>query len=398
MTPLRGIAAILVVMYHSNVFIYPMINENTTPFISLGWIWVDFFFVLSGFILSHVYNDPFQEQVTKKGYQKYMIARFARIYPLHIFTMIWAILIGIAILQTPRALGPWESFFQVIFNFKFVIPTSLLLLQGMHLHPMAPLNSPSWSLSTEWWMYLIFPFLVAPIQKFKDKHRPIMLLTLIALYVLLKYYLVPTFGRQMGNQMGTTINTITDFAFIRCIAGFMLGMLVYEYFRSDWNKSFFGSTETFLVLGFGLFASLYLGVNELLIVAFFPLIILSAAFNTGSVSKTLSKILWQRIGDWSFSIYMVHIPINYSFHWLAAKWGPFVPEGVFTRGAPNYAIGWLYFAAYLTVTLLIASQTYRWIEVPSRDYINQRFSNRAKKAPEKVPEEVLQIAPQEQVS
>ena len=88
LTPLRGIAALLVVIFHSNLMAVPFVPPGYTSFVSGGWLWVDFFFVLSGFIISYVYGDSFKDSLTTDSYWKYIKARFARIYPIHFVTMI----------------------------------------------------------------------------------------------------------------------------------------------------------------------------------------------------------------------------------------------------------------------------------------------------------------------
>ncbi len=61
LTPLRGIAALLVVIFHCNLMLNPFIPAGYTHLIESGWLWVDFFFILSGFIISYVYGRYFRE-------------------------------------------------------------------------------------------------------------------------------------------------------------------------------------------------------------------------------------------------------------------------------------------------------------------------------------------------
>ena len=62
LTPLRGIAALLVVVFHSNLMLMPFSSQDV-DFLS-GWLWVDFFFVLSGFIIFYVYGESFKHSIT----------------------------------------------------------------------------------------------------------------------------------------------------------------------------------------------------------------------------------------------------------------------------------------------------------------------------------------------
>ena len=105
LTPLRGIAAVLVVLFHSQIFFYPLAGSWAGSFLARGWLWVDFFFVLSGFILCHVYGEAFRDGIRRPVYLAYLRARFARVYPLHFITVFW-VLVPVDICQTPLTSNP----------------------------------------------------------------------------------------------------------------------------------------------------------------------------------------------------------------------------------------------------------------------------------------------------
>ncbi len=92
---LRGIAALLVVLFHFDRWALP--NLHLGPFDALianGYIWVDFFFILSGFVMTHVYRSGFVNgKLGAAGYREFLGARLARIYPLHFMTLM--ILVGL---------------------------------------------------------------------------------------------------------------------------------------------------------------------------------------------------------------------------------------------------------------------------------------------------------------
>lgn len=83
-TGLRGIAALLVVLYHIHFAAPRLPFENWSPFLSRGYLMVDLFFILSGFIISYVYNRP-DMAVMKTG--NFLIKRIIRLYPLHVFCL-----------------------------------------------------------------------------------------------------------------------------------------------------------------------------------------------------------------------------------------------------------------------------------------------------------------------
>jgi peptidoglycan/LPS O-acetylase OafA/YrhL len=382
LTPLRGIAALLVVIFHSNLMLVPFVDPTLTKFVQNGWLWVDFFFVLSGFVLSHAYGAYFQDNVSWAGYKKYLLARFARVYPLHFLTLWVAVAVIVVLVSMADGLDP---FFQMIFDLK-TIPASLLLVQSLHLYGTAPLNTPSWSLSTEWWVYVIFPLLVRPFFRLNGVGRLLALFGIAALFLGLMYYIVPHFGwgpfTKPGELNPPSINTLTDWGLLRCLAGFLLGMLFYELYRSRWAFRWLSSGWAFLLFTVGVTVAMHFGIHELLILAFFPFIILTAAYNSDFVKRALETRPLQRLGDWSFSIYMVHIPIAFALTVIFIL--PKNPKMFSSFQALSMATrppGELMCLLLVTLTLGVASLTYRYVEVPARNYINHRFGHRRQEYP-----------------
>jgi peptidoglycan/LPS O-acetylase OafA/YrhL len=369
LTPLRGIAAVIVVFFHSNLMFMPFMPINKPHVITAGWLWVDFFFVLSGFIISYVYGNDFKVSVSTAGYWKYIKARFARVYPLHFVTMIWCLTCALIIIHHANGIHP---FFWDMLNPFTAIP-SLLLVQSLGLYISAPLNTPSWSLSTEWWMYMIFPLLVPYFQRIKLPGKIFTLFGIAGLFLLVKYYLGPVNLPFPGGS--PSLNVVADFGIFRCMAGFLLGMFLYTIHQECIAINFFRQSWVFGVFFIGAIVAMHMGAEDILIVAFFPFIILSAAYNTSAVKKMLDIPFLQRLGDWSFSIYMVHVPIIYLF-WIYQtihdpfKWANFPPD---ITVQPDYVTGLWMCMVVVALTLLLASITYQYIEVPARSYLNKRF-------------------------
>ncbi len=95
LTPLRGIAALLTVIFHVDLYIGMggggLLRTNDSLFITKLYLMVDFFFVLSGFVMCHVYGKWFSHSVDSFSFKKFTIARFARVYPLHFFTLLYLV-------------------------------------------------------------------------------------------------------------------------------------------------------------------------------------------------------------------------------------------------------------------------------------------------------------------
>src|SRR6185312_4430329 len=145
LTALRGIAALMVLGYHSTNLLFGGF-EHVPPPMSHGNLAVDLFFLLSGFILMHVHQREFADGVRWENVKSFLRARFARTYPVHL-----AVLLVLVPLYSARP------------NAGLGFVHSLLLTQGVWLD--APTwNVPAWSISAEWHAYLLFPFLVMPWQ------------------------------------------------------------------------------------------------------------------------------------------------------------------------------------------------------------------------------------------
>jgi len=377
LTPLRGIAALLVVIFHSNLMAKQFMPPGYTSFVSGGWLWVDFFFILSGFIIFYVYGKNFQASVPRGAYWKYIGARFARVYPLHFFTLIWCVVCTIIINSIATGLDP---FFAAVFDLN-AVPASLVMLQSVHLFDMTPLNTPSWSLSTEWWVYMLFPFLVPLFMRLSSSLKVIAFILIAGIYVFIRFIINPM--GFTGEGTGPTINVTFDFGLLRCLAGFLLGMLLYVLYESRFGYNVLKRDFAFLLVSSLIIAGLHFGFDEFFILSLFPAMILCASFNETGVKRFLDLRPLQRLGDWSFSIYMVHVPLIFLLWIYQLKKNPaqFADFMTFVQSPPDYATGVIVCIGLVVLTLSVAALTYRFVEVPARNYLNRRFAKPKDKAP-----------------
>lgn len=372
LTPLRGIAALFVVIFHSNLMLMSFLPIDKPNIITMGWLWVDFFFVLSGFIISYVYGDIFQNGVTTPNYWRYIKARFARVYPLHVVTMLWCFACALVIVHVATNIHP---FFWDMLNPMSVLP-SAVLIQSFGMYDGAPLNSPSWSLSTEWWVYMIFPFLTPIFFRLKAIGKWIALGAIVSFFLFIKYKLGAREGILPGGL--PSLNLITGFALFRCLAGFLLGMLVYSLYCDSVAKEFFQKSWVFVLFFMTVVILMQLGMEDIIVISLFPFVILTAAYNASGVKKVLDTPILQRLGDWSFSIYMVHVPIIFLF-WIyqtienPAQWAQFPPD---PSGAPDATVALGVCCILVFLTLLVAALCYRYVEVPARNYLNQKMKSK----------------------
>jgi peptidoglycan/LPS O-acetylase OafA/YrhL len=198
----------------------PFLPQNRTQFLNSSWLWVDFFFILSGFIMCYAYSKHFIDGVNKANYKKYLGARFARVYPLHFVTTMWMFVCSLLLIH-------FNGHGDEIINPK-ALPATLLLIQSMHISfKVPPLNTPSWSLSTEWWVYLLFPFCLPFFIRIKNKGKILVTVGLVVFYIFIRNIIGPI----SNGHPGPTLDVTTDFGFLRCLAGFFTGMLLFTLYE-----------------------------------------------------------------------------------------------------------------------------------------------------------------------
>ena len=148
---LRGICALVVALYHfqSNGYI------SSLALVKNGWLFVDYFFVLSGFVIAHSYGTRLANREVSVG--RFMGLRMGRIYPLHI-----AVLLAFIALEMVLVLGG-ETIAQYVSREAFTgsrspegLWQSVFLLQSFGLGEAQGWNIPAWSIAAEIWTYLLF--------------------------------------------------------------------------------------------------------------------------------------------------------------------------------------------------------------------------------------------------
>jgi peptidoglycan/LPS O-acetylase OafA/YrhL len=373
LTALRGIAALLTVIFHINivlpVFGGQLVDGRISSIMNRMYLMVDFFFVLSGFILCYVYSGYFEGTVIAKDFKKFTIARFARVYPLHIFSLLLTSLFLFLLHQWGAKVSPILD----VENSSYSFITNLLLLHSMNLHQWFTFTHASWSISTEWWMYMLFPFLVGPLIKLSKIGRVAIFALCITGYLVIGYVLVPLV--KVPDKISFlrvspfSLNVAYQFGFFRCVFGFVIGMLVYFGYKRNWSRQLFSSGYTFLVLVSGLILCMHFAVLDVITVLFFPCILLSAAYGNEKLNSLLASKPLQALGDWSFSIYLIHQAFLYQGVALLSnpdKTGITVPK-------LEMLDSWIACIVFVVFVFFVSYLTYRFIELPARNFINDRW-------------------------
>lgn len=288
---LRGLCACMVVLFHIGAagFIgsIPFIDEG-------GWMFVDFFFVLSGFVISASYG----EKLTS-GFPigRFMFLRFGRIYPLHLAVLGLFVAMELMALVVPSlsARTPFTSP-----RTPQDLLATLALLQTFNVTDALGWNSPSWSIAAEFWTYCLFAVLVAMV---KGRARWFAIWALVVASLL---------------WLGSTEKYLShddDFGIIRCIYGFFLGTLSYSLYarfhgtvRARLRTGGASLLEFCIVMSCGLLLSVA-GEGPLTLLAppLFLLAVAVFAFEGGMISRLLNTAPLRFLGLLSYSIYMVHV-------------------------------------------------------------------------------------------
>lgn len=286
LTALRFFAAAWVVLYHW----WPKLDVGFTPNLAAkGYLGVEAFFVLSGFVISHVYLKSFEEGRFRYG--GFLWARVARIYPLHLATLgamiALAFAAGLVGASVSEGVVDWRS-----------LPANLLMLQAWGLAPEAAFNHPSWSISAEWFAYLTFPAFAAAAVRFR---RPVdaVLAALVLLFVSYS-----GFEHLAGYRL--TEATI-HWGALRIVPCFALGCAVHLLWRSGAaNDRETAWGVALMSLGAIIVFADFAAPDAFLTAAFAGLILgLAGMWRSGAV-KQVPVVSW--LGEISYSTYMICIP------------------------------------------------------------------------------------------
>jgi peptidoglycan/LPS O-acetylase OafA/YrhL len=287
LTAFRFFAAFWVVLYHY----WPKLDVGFTPAIATkGYLGVEAFFILSGFILCHVYLRGFGEG--RFRYADFLWNRLARVYPLHLATLAgvgaMAIVGTIAGLRVDPNILSWPS-----------LPANLLLVHAWGFAPVAGWNHASWSISAEWFAYLAFPAFA--FAAWALRARPVAAV-LGALAVIAGLY--PAFEALAGFPL--TEATIQGGA-LRIAPCFAYGCALYALWRSGrfpGRLSGYGAA----FLGVATLAAVQSGAPDPVIIMLLGGLIFMLATLAATGFDFAGQSVFAYLGEISYSTYMICIP------------------------------------------------------------------------------------------
>lgn len=362
----RGVCACLVVLFHfhgySPLYVWPFIRNS--------YLFVDFFFVLSGFVIAWNYSNRLD---TWPGVRKFFVLRVGRVYPLHLFMLLCFVAYEGAVLMNARAQGFGDHGFEGE-NGAFSFLTNLLLIHSLNIHDGLTWNGPSWSISTELWTYVVFALL----SLWVGMRNWMLLVAAVAAPVLL--FSLSTTG----------MDTTYDYGIIRCLFGFALGAACHRMHGFVAARAKHAGTGAMTLAECGTVAAVIMfvaaaGTSALSFLApyVFALAVLVFAVEGGLVSRIFTHPVLKWLGTLSYSIYLTHflfvllVPrvvkrVLREDLWTAMP----LPNGQYLMafGRDNLE-GTLFYALVLIITLAFSALTYRWVETPGREW-TRRWLNR----------------------
>jgi peptidoglycan/LPS O-acetylase OafA/YrhL len=280
----RGVAALAVAIYHLPLA-FPWAASPVYRNLELS---VDFFFVLSGFVIAHAARDGLP--AARDGWA-FMARRFFRVWPLHVAVLAFFVALESAKWLAARKIAlplegqPFTGSFA-----KEAILTNLVFLQAWGIHPGTTWNGPSWSISGEFACYLLFALATVLLPRKRDW--------------LLAAAAVMCFALILGVS-DDGIYVTHDYGVPRAIIGFACGALLY---RAMPLIRFGGSIhEVSSLLALGLFLVFARADwTSMLSPVVFAYVIAAHAAERGAVSRVLLSSPVQWLGLMSYAVYMLH--------------------------------------------------------------------------------------------
>jgi peptidoglycan/LPS O-acetylase OafA/YrhL len=330
LTSLRGVAALWVFLFHLDLK-RPMFPAGLLAWapIGRGYIAVDLFFVLSGFVMALTYRDGFLTRPFRSAYPDFLLRRVARVMPLN------------AVIVAVLAMAVWlggqsEDNFATARN-PWAVVANLFLIQDWGL--FRSIDKPSWSVSVEMAVYLAYPALLS--MAWSRRWWAAGLVAGIA-----ALYCLASVGQGSVSQ-GLPIGD-----FIRGFAGFTFGLLCCRVFKDCGLPASTGRMDLAVAVIF--LVVLLAFPSDLPAILFCPFLILCLAYERGLLAKLMNIAPVHYLGQISYSIYLIHYAVLGGLNFL-----PIASNG-------------RYFGVAVTLTLAISAGTYHGIERPARRWIAPR--------------------------
>jgi peptidoglycan/LPS O-acetylase OafA/YrhL len=346
LTSIRFFLALGVVLFHYQLQ-WPWETLKVTGLLDRARLGVDAFFILSGFVLTHAYRAALDRGAF--SYRRFLIARFARIYPAHlaILTFVVVMVIGASIVGA--------EFDRNFYNPLGLATTLLLVHAWLPEVITAEWNGPSWSLSAEWFAYLAFPAFALIGLRLKD--RPVTILVIAAAIFLGLDLLYQTAFEK------TVVHAEANLGILRIIPEFLYGIGLYRLgqrvqLRRRSAVAFAWLSAVTLLLLMHLEAG-----DRIIVVMAGPLILSLALLSKTDAVGLLGRSAFLLGGEASYALYLAHMPILIAWKGIVSA----------LRGMDShYTLAWWEVGCLLLISIAAAVALHLVVEGPARRWIRQR--------------------------
>jgi peptidoglycan/LPS O-acetylase OafA/YrhL len=347
LTSLRWFLAWWVCIYHLTIpEVAPLPPGWLEPLRAHGYLAVDAFFVLSGFILAHVYRDQFH-RFQARTYARFLVARLARIYPAHLATLLAMLLLLMAAIHVaglaPRVAERFSAR-------EFLLHLSLLHAWG--LSTQLAWNFPSWSISAEWFAYLCFPLVHLLVLRHEGWGRPM---------AVIGAGLAGLAGLEVFGPNGGGLSYTFEFALVRIGCEFSIGAAVLMLVRPWIARARTGLRGPARPHGALAAAAALAGpflLPDTASVALLAGLIACLAHPDDALGRLLDRRWLVYGGETSYAVYMIHGLVQ----WLAI-------QAVRSVGAVAAVPGWARLVVLVLIVQAAAMLLYHLVEGPMRAWL-----------------------------
>jgi peptidoglycan/LPS O-acetylase OafA/YrhL len=289
---LRGIAALGVMMFHFNYVFLPQIDlVPSVPGLQRAYLGCDLFFMISGFVMAHVYGDTLASN-WRAHWVDFARARFARIYPLFALTTL--------VMVITHALVPLPMNLVSLSLSSLALQPALLQIWGPGLN----WNYPGWSIGTECAAYVLFIFFAHTLVK--GRYPRLLAAGCIAVLAAI----ILTHQGRLHFYEGWR-------ALLRTLAEFILGALLHRAYAHNLQLP----RITLAIITAGCIAAAMTSRDDLFFVLAFACLIHYATDATTWLARLMDSGPALALGAWSYSIYLWHVPTHYAVMALFAASG-----------------------------------------------------------------------------
>ena len=360
---LRGVAALLVICYH---IFEGFATSPLDQHFNHGYMAVDFFFILSGFVIGYAYDNRWKTTLTLKGFFK---RRLIRLHPM----VIMGALLG-AVSYCIQGSVKWDGT-QV--PFTMVLIALLLNLFLLPVVPgtgadvrgnneMYPLNGPSWSLFFEYIGNILYALFI---RKFST--RALTVLVIAAAAGLASFGISNLSGYGHLGVGWSMIDYNLLGGFLRLMFSFSVGLLMSRIFKPAKVKGAFWICSAVLAV---LFTVPHLGGADRLWInglyeSVCAIMIFPALVWLGASGKTTYKVtstVCKFLGDISYPLYVVHYPLMYLFYWWLWSGEEKIP----------FSQAWPVAVVVIIASVILAYLCLRFYDIPLRKWLASRFINK----------------------